>query len=832
MAITFVKVKVENTLQPEIVVVSEQPKLAPNTDSILTLKSADAKSKKFYLDNGVVTKKSFNIGGGVLYDYSFNKFVGIVQTSDFLKGLETKPNEFILFDELREEHVGVPKIQATYHYKTEAADGKNQIGYTQPKVGGSYLWMVDFDSLPLPDGLNLITHTQAALEYGISLLDECFHDVCYHYQLSSSSGMENEGYTPDDEYGLAQKGTTLTAHCFFWFSEPQPAHKMKTWANNTNAKWQQDGNEGKLVDPSIYYPAHITYTAVPLFDGVTDPFPTNRSGLVQKQFDKVIFPKTIETLQEAITYTSTAECAEYGGDAPKFKHKLACIGDHKAGNGTPVGKGLHFVQFGAAKQYAWEVSTHEDHIPTLVEELTQATLHATWTAPAHTSVYVADHCTDKYLTALVKKAFCDVNKKKAEFEAEDAAFEAQWAEQAAKNAIAMAKYAAEHPTPLLTVEKKAAVLGNPQGKYIVDAKEYRKQGAVSWAIKGILPYNSFGFVFGVRGSFKSFIALNLASAIIYAHDWCGYTNKVKNGRVLYIVAEGHGGFPSRLAALTQQFGDWPDGSFHLVTRAVDFSNDTDAKAILAESGHLENPYNLVIFDTMSRISGDIDKNTDAVNKIISNMEIFKTPVTAVMALAHPPKNNPNTISGKFEQENAADFMFRITREDKAMSAKFYVEKQKDGEDGFELDMKLTKVQTYEAATPDEDDLYSFIVEHDSYQYKELNTLGKILLQINIMQPVGCTELADTLTKDGIQGCQKQHLNKRLTKEMLPDVIPEGKTKNDYCTNSIKQYVDVLTNDKIKLKVYSLNKHGEDTLIAMQEACCPKTHQKVEENEQE
>ena len=59
---------------------------------------------------------------------------------------------------------------------------------------------------------------------------------------------------------------------------------------------------------------------------------------------------------------------------------------------------------------------------------------------------------------------------------------------------------------------------------------------VDWIIKGYLPANTLGVVYGASESFKSFHVLSWAASIATGRQWNGV--KCKNSPVLYVAAEG------------------------------------------------------------------------------------------------------------------------------------------------------------------------------------------------------------------------------------------------------------------------------------------------------
>lgn len=95
----------------------------------------------------------------------------------------------------------------------------------------------------------------AITEYITSSLPAAFHDVSYHWQLSSSAGHpSNAG--------------VLKTHLWFWLSTPATSDDLKAWAKLA---------PGMTLDSSVFNSVQFHYCAAPLFaDGVADPVPRRR----------------------------------------------------------------------------------------------------------------------------------------------------------------------------------------------------------------------------------------------------------------------------------------------------------------------------------------------------------------------------------------------------------------------------------------------------------------------------------------------------------------------------------------------------------------------------
>jgi hypothetical protein len=63
-----------------------------------------------------------------------------------------------------------------------------------------------------------------------------------------------------------------------------------------------------------------------------------------------------------------------------------------------------------------------------------------------------------------------------------------------------------------------------------------------WRIKHIMPMKGVGLIYGKSQSLKSFVAMHFALSVALGEAWAG--KRVKKAAVVYLCAEGQGGFPS------------------------------------------------------------------------------------------------------------------------------------------------------------------------------------------------------------------------------------------------------------------------------------------------
>src|ERR1700732_3456955 len=70
-------------------------------------------------------------------------------------------------------------------------------------------------------------------------------------------------------------------------------------------------------------------------------------------------------------------------------------------------------------------------------------------------------------------------------------------------------------------------------------------GAEEWLVKGLVPRRGVGAFFGAKSAFKSFAAQDLAMHVACGWNWAA--RRVTQAPVVYIAAEGAGGFRKRKA---------------------------------------------------------------------------------------------------------------------------------------------------------------------------------------------------------------------------------------------------------------------------------------------
>jgi hypothetical protein len=211
-------------------------------------------------------------------------------------------------------------------------------------------------------------------------------------------------------------------------------------------------------------------------------------------------------------------------------------------------------------------------------------------------------------------------------------------------------------------------------------KLQERAGHIKWLIKGAVPDDSVGMVFGASGTFKSFVALDQALHIAHGMQWMG--RKTRQGAVVYVAAEGGAGIHRRVSAWHQHHGRSSAGNFFVCITPLILSESQHVEFLAEQIGKLEEVPALIVIDTLSQtFDGDENAATDISNYLrLVNTHLrarFQCCVQIVHHSGHAATERPRGSSAITAN---VDFMFGMFKPDiGALTARMETIKQKDGE---------------------------------------------------------------------------------------------------------------------------------------------------------
>lgn len=224
---------------------------------------------------------------------------------------------------------------------------------------------------------------------------------------------------------------------------------------------------------------------------------------------------------------------------------------------------------------------------------------------------------------------------------------------------------------------------------VLEPAAFTAQAPQSWLIKNVLPKADLVVMFGASGSGKSFMALDLCMHITQGKDWRGH--KTKKGRVVYLAAEGSGGFRKRLQAYAKhndiQVAEITN--FGIVNGAPNLMEKSDS-VDLARSIKAWGSADLIVVDTLSQVLPGANENSgEDMGRALAHCKRIKDATGATVLLVHHAgKDTSKGARGWSGLRAAADAELEIVRTETVRTMQ--LTKSKDSEDntvwGFELEV--------------------------------------------------------------------------------------------------------------------------------------------------
>jgi hypothetical protein len=305
----------------------------------------------------------------------------------------------------------------------------------------------------------------------------------------------------------------------------------------------------------------------------------------------------------------------------------------------------------------------------------------------------------------------------------------------------------------------------------IPAGEFASRPAPAWIIKGVIPRAELVVLFGESGSGKSFIALDLAACIARGIDWRG--RRTRQGRVVYIAAEGSGGFRNRLVAYAQHHQvELAELSIDVIADAPNLLVKDDALDVARAIGQAD----VVIVDTFAQVTpgGNENAGEDMGRALAHCKGIHRVTGALVILVHHSGKDSSKGARGWSGLRAAADAELEVSRFPTGRMLR--TSKQKDGDDdqawGFGLEVVSIGMDE------DGDAVTSCVVTDQSMpSNKPLRELGaKEQIVMQVVQELAAAKGLDPLQEadivvkavelltspiDGKRDTRRQHVKRAL-----------------------------------------------------------------------
>ena len=222
---------------------------------------------------------------------------------------------------------------------------------------------------------------------------------------------------------------------------------------------------------------------------------------------------------------------------------------------------------------------------------------------------------------------------------------------------------------------------------------------VKWLIHSVIPVGAFTALYGPPGSFKSFIALDIAEAIATGRPWMN--NEVSEpGAVLYICGEGFGGVGARIKACKQHHQTADGAPIYVIRHQLNLRasvEDFNALMIAIENLVTEAGINfkMIIVDTLARAFGGGNENDSSdMGAFITSCGRIQQIVQdcALMILHHSGKDASKGLRGHSSLLGAVDTELELLRFEDSMKGLITISKQKDGQDNTRIGFEMVSVE--------------------------------------------------------------------------------------------------------------------------------------------
>lgn len=246
-----------------------------------------------------------------------------------------------------------------------------------------------------------------------------------------------------------------------------------------------------------------------------------------------------------------------------------------------------------------------------------------------------------------------------------------------------------------------------------------------WQVRGVLREQSVSLLYGKRGCYKSFLALDLGASVATGQPWQGH-EILQQGLVIYVAGEGGGGMVQRARAWAEHH-QTPPSSINMlfVTEPVVCTATSDDMEILIsrlqtaidwypegwvdpETGHQyehatarEWP-RLIIIDTLARcFIGDENQQED-MGMFIQGVDRLKQEFNCSVLILHHTGRDESHERGSTALGGACDTVYRLDNDSEAKQLLLTNEKMKDSREPEPVELYYQQVKV--RRRPDDDPL--------------------------------------------------------------------------------------------------------------------------------
>jgi hypothetical protein len=333
------------------------------------------------------------------------------------------------------------------------------------------------------------------------------------------------------------------------------------------------------------------------------------------------------------------------------------------------------------------------------------------------------------------------------------------------------------PLPAVTEEVEVHGVNTTERFLVRSAADFGEGQPLGWIVRGVLPRAELAVIYGESGSGKSFLALDLCAAIELGLKW--REKRTTQGRVVYVCAEGAGGFKSRLRAYALSKSVQLKTLPAVVADAPNLLEATDAAALYGAIIKWGKP-DVIVIDTLSATTpGGNENSGEDMGRVLSHCKLLHRKTGALVVLIHHSgKDATKGARGWSGLRAAADAEIEVTRNGDFRAAT--VTKLKDAGDFEQFSFKLNVVPL--GVDADGEPVSSCVVEHIDAAPTEHGTkpvlkgLPKMVIDtLRTMAPSGTCNVDDLIEgvkiklpkSEGARDLRRQNILQTFSRTLLP-----------------------------------------------------------------
>lgn len=293
----------------------------------------------------------------------------------------------------------------------------------------------------------------------------------------------------------------------------------------------------------------------------------------------------------------------------------------------------------------------------------------------------------------------------------------------------------------------------------------------------LLALNTLSRVIGPSGTFKSFVLLDMAGHIGTGMKWHGHY--VRQGLVVYLVAEGEQGIRKRVRAWEQHHGVRMDNVRFLPRPVQAASPEWE---VLIEAMRRVAPV-LIVIDTQARVTLGVEENSNTeMGKVVDRMDQLRSSTGACVTLVHHTGHVGEHGRGASAVKGALQSELLVSRKgDKIPNTILTIKsgKQKDEDQDGDIQFGLKKVSLDGECKPDGRPVTSLVLESlDSLPEPPLEVGSPVWLvqqldNANVPYTWGRIRVTEELIKMGIKARKEKIEEAIRTRKARTKGLPPG-----------------------------------------------------------